>query len=34
MGRNWLDPAYRAAAAKAGRRQAAEVADAAGAVWS
>jgi NTE family protein len=34
MGRNGLDPAFRAAAAQAGRRQAAEVADAAAAVWS
>jgi NTE family protein len=34
MGRNGLDPAFRAAAARTGRRQAAEVADAALAVWS
>jgi len=34
MGRNVLDPAFRAAAARTGRRQAADVAEAAAAVWS
>jgi NTE family protein len=34
IGRNVLDPAMRAAAARTGRRQAAAVADAAAAVWS
>lgn len=34
MGRNVLDPAFRAAAARAGRRQAVKVADAVSALWS
>jgi NTE family protein len=34
IGRNVLDPAHRPAAARAGRAQAAGVADAIGAVWS